>query len=256
MLQKRIFPCLLINSKKELIKSVNFKERNYLGDIINAVKIFNEKKADELLIIDIDASRYCYEPDFNLIQKLASLCRMPLCYGGGIKTFEEASKIFNLGVEKILISYSFFQNQNFIRELLKNFGSQSISVCFDLFRDEKKSEHSIYVLNASKKIPISVKDAIKKAQELGVGEIVFNSINNDGKMKGYDYLILEKYLDYTNVPVVLLGGAGDISHIEKVVQNNKKNIAAACGSFFVYKGIHKAVLINYLSNDQKKYLNT
>ena len=244
MLRPRIIPCLLVRSKG-LVKTVKFGPTKYVGDPINAVKIFNEKEADELIVLDIDATATGSEPDFAMIQKLAAECRMPLCYGGGIKTVEQARRIIGLGVEKIAISSEVISNPNLITEIAAEIGSQSVVVVLDV----KKSlfgKYEVYTHNGKKKTGRTPVEVAQQAERLGAGEIVINSIDLDGQMTGYDLNLATKIREAIRLPMTLLGGAGSISDIGSLIQTCGV-VGAAAGSLFVFIGVYRSVLINYPS---------
>ncbi|MEH6347734.1 MAG: AglZ/HisF2 family acetamidino modification protein [Bermanella sp.] len=253
MLRSRIIPCLLVKDKG-LVKTVKFKEGKYVGDPINAVKIFNEKEVDELIVLDIDATIESREPDYQMIEKLALECRMPFCYGGGITTKEQARKIIGLGVEKIALSASIVSNPNLITEISNEIGSQSVVAVLDVKKKVFSSKYEVWSHNATKntgKCPIEFAQIL---ESLGVGEIVINSISNDGLMKGYDLDIIGKVRDKISVPMTVLGGAGSKDDIKSLI-NKFGIIGAAAGSLFVFKGVYKAVLINYLSKSDKSSIH-
>ncbi len=242
MLQKRIIPCLLLH-KGGLYKTQNFKKPTYIGDPINAIKIFNEKEVDELMFLDIDATVQNKEPNYKMIEDIASECFMPLCYGGGVKTLDQMKKIYSLGVEKISISSAAIENPNLIQEAANIFGNQSVIVTVDIKKDffgKKK----VFINNGKKNTKINPVDFIKRVEALGAGEIVVNSIDHDGVMKGYDIELLKEIKSNIKVPVIALGGAGNLNHIKEVFENSNVN-AVACGSMFVYQGPLKGVLISY-----------
>ena len=242
MLRPRIIPCLLVRDKG-LVKTTKFKDARYLGDPMNAVRIFNEKEADELMIIDIDATTQGRGPDFQIIEHWAEECRMPLCYGGGITTVEQAQKIFALGVEKIALSYGAISNPSLVTELAHKVGSQSVVVVLDV-KKKLFGGYEVYTHNGKKSTGKNPFDLIKQFQELGAGEIVMNNIDNDGEMKGYDISLIEKARAATTLPLTALGGAGTLEDIGSLIQRFGI-IGASAGSLFVYKGKLKAVLINY-----------
>ncbi len=242
MHQNRIIPCLLLHDKG-LVKTVQFKNPVYVGDPLNAIRIFNEKEVDELIFIDIDATREKTEPDYALIEDIASECFMPLCYGGGIKTIEQIRKIFALGVEKVAISSAAINNPNLIKEAASIFGSQSIIVVVDV----KKSllgQYHVYIENGTKNTKLNVIEWAREVSKLGAGEIVINSIDNDGTMKGYDLGLIKEITKNISIPVTALGGAASLNNMGDVI-NKSRASAAAAGSLFVFTGVHKAVLINY-----------
>ncbi len=252
MLYPRIIPCLLIH-KKGLVKTTKFTEPKYVGDPINAVKIFNEKKVDELIVLDIDASIQRREPDFALIKHLATECRMPLCYGGGIKTLEQAQAIFSLGVEKIAVSSLAVENPSVIPELVKRVGSQSVVVVIDAKKRMFSSKYEVYIHNATKSTGLDAVEFAVKMEQAGIGEIVINSIDNDGVMKGYDFTLLQKIRDAVKIPVTVMGGAGTLDDIGKVIAEHGI-VGVAAGSLFVFKGKFRAVLINYPTVQEKDEL--
>lgn len=251
MLASRIIPCLLVHSKG-LVKTVKFKEGKYVGDPINAVKIFNEKEADELIVLDIDATVENREPDYKMIENLAVECRMPLCYGGGIKTVEQAQRIFNLGVEKIALSSAILDNPFLVKDISKEVGSQSVVVVLDV-KKKLFAGYDIYTHNGTKKTKINLENFIKELEDLGVGEIVINSIDNDGLMKGYNTDLISKIKPLINVPLTVLGGAGSFEDIENLIKEFGI-IGCAAGSLLVFKGKYKAVLINYPKSTEKEKL--
>jgi cyclase len=243
MLRSRVSPCLLVH-KKGLVKTVKFKEPKYVGDPINAVKIFNEKEVDELIVLDIDASITGSEPDYKMIENLANESRMPLCYGGGITTAEQAKKIIKLGVEKVAVSSSALSNSKLLTEMAEIIGRQSVVVVLDVKKNIFGS-YEVYTHNGKKKAKKKLDIIIQELEEIGIGELVINSIDNDGVMKGYDMNLAEKVRHLSNVPLTILGGAGSSDDILKLVEKFKV-IGASAGSLFVFKGRYKAVLINYL----------
>lgn len=251
MLRPRIIPCLLVRNKG-LVKTVKFGASKYVGDPINAVKIFNEKEVDELIVLDIDATKTGSGPDFGMIQKLAAECRMPLCYGGGIKTAEQAKTIISLGVEKVALSSAALGKPELVTQIADEIGSQSVVVVLDT-KKRLFGKHEIWTHNATVntgKCPVEFALALEK---LGVGEIVLNSIDNDGEMKGYDIALAKKVREKVSVPMTVLGGAGSLQDVGKLISCFGV-IGAAAGSLFVFKGIYKAVLINYPSPVEKDNL--
>lgn len=251
MLRPRVIPCLLVHDKG-LVKTVQFKDPKYVGDPINAVRIFNEKECDELMVIDIDATRENREPDYKMIENLAAECRMPLCYGGGVKTVEQAHRIFSLGVEKIAISSAAIQSPELVTAMAERVGSQSVVVVLDV-KKKMLGGHEIYTHNGKKSTGKNPVEVAVKMQELGAGEIVINSIDQDGMMKGYDLAIVEKIRKAISLPLTVLGGAGSLQDIGKLIKQYDI-IGAAAGSLFVFKGIYKAVLINYPNWEEKDRL--
>lgn len=252
MLRPRIIPCLLVQNKG-LVKTVKFKDPKYVGDPINAVRIFNEKEVDELIVLDIDAASEKREPDFKMIENLAAECRMPLCYGGGVKTVEQAKLILGLGVEKIAISSAAIENPSFVSEAAECVGNQSIVVVLDVKKSSMLGKYEIWTYNGRKNTKKNPVEFAEKLEKLGVGEIVINSIDNDGVMKGYDVDLVDKIRKAVKVPITVLGGAGKLDHLGQLI-NNYKVIGLAAGSLFVFKGVYRAVLINYPNRTEKDAL--
>lgn len=244
MLRSRVSPCLLVRDKG-LVKTVNFKNSKYVGDPINAVKIFNEKEVDELIVLDIDATAENRAPDYQMIMHLANESRMPLCYGGGIKTPQQAQEIIKLGVEKVALSSEALVNPSVLREIADLIGKQSLVVVLDI-KKTLFGNYEIYTYNGKKKVKKKLEQVITELEEIGIGEFVINSIDQDGTMNGYDLKLAEKVRDLSSVPLTILGGAGSSDDILALVQKFKI-IGASAGSLFVFKGVYKAVLINYLA---------
>lgn len=251
MLRPRIIPSLLIQDNG-LVKTVNFKNPKYVGDPINAVKIFNEKEVDELAIFDIDATIKGLDPNYSLIERIANQSRMPLCYGGGVKTVEQAQKIFGLGIEKIALSSSVLQNPKLITQIADRVGAQSVIVVLDV-KKKLLGGYEVYTHNGKKATGINPFKFIEDAQRLGAGEIVINSIDQDGVMKGFDMSLIDKARERSSLPMTVLGGAGTLEDIKKVIEKHKI-IGVAVGSLFVFKGKYKAVLINYPNKSEKDLL--
>ncbi|MGN6540262.1 MAG: AglZ/HisF2 family acetamidino modification protein [Ginsengibacter sp.] len=252
MLRARITPCLLVH-KKGLVKTVNFKDPKYVGDPINAVKIFNEKEVDELMVLDIDATVEERAPDFTLIKNLAVECRMPFCYGGGVTTVEQAKKIINLGAEKVAISSAAINNFELARKIGDAVGIQSVVVVIDAKKKSFLGGYEIYIHNGKKATGLKVKDFVQRLNEVGVGEIVINSIDRDGKMEGFDLSLIEIVRNAFDGPMTVLGGAGKFEDIKSIISKYKV-IGVACGSLFVFKGKYKAVLISYPNKQEKTAL--
>jgi len=249
MLRPRIIPCLLVRDKG-LVKTVGFAEPKYVGDPINAVKIFNEKEVDELMVLDIDATVRGQGPDYRMIENLAVESRMPLCYGGGVKTAEQAKTIIGLGVEKVSISSAAIENPGLISQVAEAVGSQSVVVVLDVKARQRGVKYEVWTHNGrvnTGRLPAEVAAQVEK---LGVGEIVVNSIDNDGRMKGYDLAMVSQVREATSVPITVLGGAGSLKDIGELIRSFGV-IGAAAGSLFVFKGVYRAVLINYPSADER-----
>jgi cyclase len=251
MLRPRIIPCLLVKNKG-LVKTIRFKDPKYVGDPINAVRIFNEKEVDELIVLDIDATAEKREPDYKMIENLAAECRMPLCYGGGVKTVKQAQKIFELGVEKVAFSSAVIQNPQLVSDTAKIVGNQSVIVVLDI-KKNTFGRYEIWTHNAKVNTKKNPFEFAKTIENLGVGEIMVNSIDNDGVMKGYDLHLVEKIRESVSVPMSVLGGAGSLKDIGELIGKHGV-IGAAAGSLFVFKGVYRAVLINYPTRVEKDSL--
>ncbi len=252
MLRPRIIPCLLVKNGG-LVKTVQFGNPKYVGDPINAVRIFNEKEVDELVVVDIDATAQNREPDYLLIKNLASECRMPFCYGGGIKTVEQVEKVISLGVEKVAISSAFVSNQELVKAATRVVGSQSVVVVLDVKKSGPGGGYEVWTHNASRSTGQSPLEWAKRAENLGAGEIVINSIDHDGVMKGYDLSLVRTIRESITLPITVLGGAGSLKDIDELIRAFGI-VGAAAGSLFVFKGIYRAVLINYPSRSEKDAL--
>ena len=245
MLRPRITPCLLIH-QGGLVKTIHFKNPKYVGDPINAVKIFNEKEADELIILDIDATVGNVEPNYKLIGNLAAECRMPLCYGGGIKTPQQAKKIIGLGVEKVAISAGAIENLSLVTEISQAVGRQSVVVVLDVRKKTGffSKGYDVFTQNGKQGHKVDVFELASQMQAAGAGEIVINSIDLDGQMKGYDIALASKMRRELSIPLTFLGGAGSHKDIEDLLSECGV-VGAAAGSLFVFKGSYRAVLISY-----------
>lgn len=239
----RVIPTLLLKGKG-LVKTVNFKNPNYLGDPINAVRIFNEKEVDELVLLDIEASKEKKEPNYLWIKDIVSESFMPIGYGGGINSIDQIKKIFDLGVEKIIMNTASF-DFDLISKAASIYGEQSIVVCIDA-KKALFGGYNVYSRCAQDKHRISPDDFAKKVVNAGAGEIIIQSIDNEGVMKGYDLVLTKLVSKAVNVPIVASGGAGSVQHLKDVINIGGAS-AVTAGSLFVYKGKHNAVLINYPS---------
>jgi cyclase len=242
MLRPRLIPCLLVQDGG-LVKTVNFTNPKYVGDPINAVRIFNEKEVDELLVLDISASRGTRGPDYQLIRSLAAECRMPLAYGGGVSSLEQFQRIVGLGVEKVSVCSAAITNPNLVAEAARQVGSQSVVVTLDL-RRRPDGAYKLFGNGGRDEAPLSLVAAVRQFQDLGAGEIVVNSIDRDGAMKGYDWDLVRIVRDSASVPITVLGGAGSLAHCGGLVEQFG-SLGVAAGSLFVFKGSLRAVLINY-----------
>lgn len=252
MLRPRIIPCLLIKNGG-LVKTMKFGEPKYVGDPINAVRIFNEKEVDEIMVIDIDASARRQEPNYSLIKILAAECRMPLCYGGGVKTVDQFQKLVSLGVEKVAISSAAVENPDLVRDAASKVGSQSVAVVMDVKKAGLLGSYRVFTYNGTKNSGENPVEFAQRMDLLGAGEIVVNNIDCDGEMKGYDFDLITRVRAATNRPLTVLGGAGSLRDICMVIERFGR-IGVAAGSLFVFKGVYRAVLINYPSRADKDAL--
>ena len=242
--------------KKGLVKMLKFsvEDGKYVGDPINAVKIFNEKNVDEIMVIDIDATVEGYEPDYEMIKNVATECRMPLCYGGGIKNVEQVRKIIKLGAEKVAISSAALENISLLNEMSGAVGAQSVVLVLDIAK--KKSlwggtHYEIFTHNGRRKTGKKLYDFLEEIKNISYGELVINNIDLDGAMTGYDMDMCDKVRELTDIPLTFLGGAGSYMDLKRLVSRFKV-IGAAAGSIFVFKGKYKAVLIQYPLPNEKK----
>jgi cyclase len=254
MLRPRIIPCLLVH-QGGLVKTQVFKDPKYVGDPINAVKIFNEKEADELIVLDIDATVLGREPDFALIAKLAAECRMPLCYGGGVTTAAQAAQIVDMGVEKVAVSAAALANPSLLTEMASAVGRQSVVAVLDVRKKSGLFAKGFEVCTRNARVAHKT-DPIALAvqlQDAGAGEIVINSVDCDGLMQGYDLDLAAQFRQALKVPVTFLGGAGSLNDVRQLV-SRVGVVGAAAGSLFVFKGKYRAVLINYPAPAQKVQL--
>lgn len=251
MLRPRIIPCLLVKDKG-LVKTTRFTDPKYVGDPINAVRIFNEKEVDELIVLDIDATRRGAEPDYVMIENLAAECRMPFCYGGGIRTVEQASRIIRLGVEKVAVSAAAVADRSLVSRAAKQVGSQSIVAVLDV-RKNATGRYEVVTHNGTRATGMDPVALAQQLEQEGIGEIVVNSVDNDGVMKGYDFDLADAIRAVTTVPMTILGGAGSLKDISALIARYGI-VGAAAGSLFVFKGVYRAVLINYPKPADKRAL--
>jgi len=248
MLSTRVIPVLLLRDGG-LVKTVKFSKETYLGDPINAVKIFNQKEADELVLLDIGATKNGSGPNFSHIKEIVSEAFMPIGYGGGVSNMDQIEQLFKIGVEKIILNSAIFENKNLIKDASKIYGSQSIVVSLDVKKDFW-GKQKIYSHSGNKKQDLDILSAFEIIQDLGSGELIINSIDKDGTMQGYDLELINKASSVLDIPVVAVGGAGSIKHLVEAVNAGASGVAA--GSMFVFQGVHKAVLISYITAEQLK----
>jgi imidazole glycerol-phosphate synthase subunit HisF len=244
MALKRVIPVMLVSNRR-LVKGKSFSNYKYVGDPLNAIKIFNDKSVDEIIVLDIGASKNRV-PDYEFIEKLADESFMPLCYGGGIHTLSCAKQVFNLGIEKISIQSAAINKLSFIQELSEYFGSQSIVLSVDI-KKNFFNKNVLYKSAGNKMIKINVDEYIYTAIKMGAGEILLCSVNQEGLMNGPDLDLLKKYSKNINIPLIISGGVGCVDDIYKYINNGAD--AVAIGAFSVFHGRHRAVLISYPNMD-------
>lgn len=247
MLRPRIIPCLLIKDGA-LVKTINFKDETYVGDPVNVVKILNEKEVDELIVLDISCSVNKREINYRLIENIASECRMPLCYGGGISSVDQISKLISIGVEKVAISSSIFKNIDFLNEAIKIVGSQSIAIVLDVRKIN--NQYIIYLENGRSSTGLELFQFSKQILAYGFGELIINSIDLDGTLKGFDFDIVREFQKFIKIPFTIIGGASSHLNIKELFENFG-NVGAGVGSLFVFKGKFRAVLVNYPIGKEK-----
>ena len=251
MLRPRIIPTLLVH-KDGLVKTVRFADPTYVGDPINAVRIFNEKEVDELVVANIDATVEGQPPDYSLVARLAAECRMPLCYAGGVTDVDEVERLISLGVEKIAIGAAAVQQPGLLAEAARRVGNQSIVVVLDV-RRTAAGGYEVFTHRGSRASGQDPAALARVAESMGAGEIMVNAIDRDGTMTGYDFDLIDQVRSAVTLPLTALGGVGTLQHIQALISRYGV-IGAAAGSLFVFKGRHRAVLINYPSPAQKDRL--
>ena len=249
MLQTRVIPCLLLKGGS-LVKTVNFKKASYIGDPINTARIFNELEVDELTLLDISATNNKKSPNFKILSDLANECFMPLAYGGGVNNFEDAKKIFQIGIEKIIINSAAFIKPNLITQLAEYFGSQSVVAAIDV-KKNIFGKYQVFSNSGKKKRKVDPISWAQELEQLGVGEILLTSIHREGTWKGFDINIIEKISNAVNIPVIANGGASSIEDIEKAIKQGCAS-AVSLGSMVVYQNKGMGVLVNFPDNKKLK----
>jgi cyclase len=242
MNKTRVIPVLLLRGRG-LVKTNKFKNSTYIGDPINSVRIFNEKEVDELVFLDIDASREKRGPDFDLLEDIASEAFMPMAYGGGISSIDQIRRIFALGFEKVIINSAAYSGEALVRQASGTFGAQSIVGCVDVKRT-LLGRYELYSHSGKSRQPVNLLDHIRALEQQGVGEIIVNAVDRDGTQAGYDLKMIREVSSAVQLPVVACGGAGNLDDMVAAV-NVGGATAVAAGSLFVFVGPHRAVLINY-----------
>jgi imidazole glycerol-phosphate synthase subunit HisF len=246
MIRPRIIPCLLVDNGR-LVKTVEFRRPTYVGDPINAIRVFNDKGADELVLLDIAATPEGREPDFELLEKVATECFMPLCYGGGVTSLEQMRRLLGLGIEKVAVNTSAVERPDLVREAAAEFGSQSVVVSIDVKR-RRRGSFEVVTRSAKARTGLDPVGAAQEAEQLGAGELLLTSVERDGSMRGYDLDLIRRVAGAVGIPVVASGGAATGRDLVSAIADGGASGAAA-GSMFVFTGRHRAVLISYLTAD-------
>ena len=244
MLRKRVIPCLLIQDQG-LVKTKKFKNPKYIGDPINALKIFNEKQADEIIVLSIDKDRYDKGPDFELVSELTTECFMPLAYGGGVTNLQQIERLFKLGVEKVVLGNLCYERPGIVKEAISIFGSQSFVGVIDLKRHWLLNKYGVKIRGGLHTIKHSPGEYLNYLEELGIGEVLIQFINRDGLRLGYDIELLKRLSKTSNLPILALGGANSLDDFQKAFDAGVSGVVA--GSFFVMLPPYDAVLITYPS---------
>ena len=242
MLSTRVIPCLLLQ-EGGIVKTKKFKSPRYIGDPVNVVKILNEKEVDELIFLDIDASPNRKEPDYELIKTITSECFMPFSYGGGISSLEQASTLFNLGVEKVVIGSNAIHDKKQITDIAIQYGNQSVVATINIKKDIFKKPR-LYNPSNRKLLKLNLSDYCKELVNAGAGEIFLNFVDRDGMKNGYDGEVISSLSGIVSVPITVCGGAGCLEDMRSAVKEFGAS-AVAAGSLFVYHGKRDAVLVNY-----------
>lgn len=246
MRRARVIPCLLIQGNG-LVKTKKFKDPVYVGDPVNAMRIFSDKEADEIVVLDIDASKRGSEPNYELISEMAGEAFMPMAYGGGVTSVEQVRRLIRCGIEKVVINTAAVRSTEWIREAAGIFGSQAIVGAVDV-KKGLLGGYRVVTRSATEETKLNLEQHIANLVEAGVGEILLNSVDRDGTMVGYDLPLIQRVVKGVGVPIVACGGAGTVEHLAEGVRSGASAVAA--GSMFVFHGKHRAVLISYLSSSE------
>jgi cyclase len=241
MLRKRIIPTLLLRDEA-LVKTVKFNKTSYIGDPINTVRIFNELEVDELVFLDIDASKLNKKPNFRVLKEIANECFMPLAYGGGIKDFETASEIFSIGFEKVVLNVIPHSQPSILKQIASHYGNQSVVASVDV-KKNFWGKHEVWINSGAINTKKNPTDWCKYLEDIGAGEILLTSIDREGTWTGLDIELTLKITDKVKIPVIAHGGAGNIEHIENVFLQGKAS-AVALGSMVVFQQKGMGVLVN------------
>lgn len=251
MIRPRIIPCLLLRGKG-LVKGIQFQNHTYVGDPINAIRIFNDKEVDELIFLDITATQERRIPPLDLIQTISDQCLMPFAVGGGITTIGEARDILNRGAEKVCLNTATIEHPELITALSETFGTQSVVVSIDV-KKNGQGQYQTFTRCGSKPVSESPVELAIRMEQLGAGELLVNSIDRDGTQTGYDTELIREVADAVSVPVIACGGAGSLRHLSDGLSLGHAS-AVAAGSLFVFTGRRRAVLINFPSKNERENL--
>ena len=246
MFKPRILPCLLLQGTG-LVKTIQFKNPTYVGDATNAVRIFNKKEVDELIFLDITATQDRRRPSVQAISQISDECFMPLCAGGGIRNLKDIKELINAGAEKVVINTYAVENPSFIKKASLAFGSQSIVVSIDT-KKTKEGGYEVFTHGGTRATGFDPVTQARKMEQAGAGEIMITSIDRDGTMTGYDIPLTEMIVDAVNIPVITCGGAGRLEHFSLAMKTGVSALAA--GSFFIFYGKRRAVLINFPTKEE------
>jgi cyclase len=251
VLRHRVIPVLTIDERR-LVKTIRFRNPRYLGDPLNAVRLFNEKEVDEIVIVDIGATRRGREPDFAFIADLASECFMPMAYGGGIASLDHAARVLSLGVEKVVMNTAAVEHPELLSAASDRYGAQAVIAAIDVRRRWTGATVATTRggTKSSGRTPVEMARAMEQA---GAGELLLTSIPHDGEMRGYDLALIKQVSAAVSIPVIACGGAGTLDDLRLAVRDGGAS-AASAGSLFVYQGKHRAVLVNFPSQDVRERL--
>ena len=247
MLKTRVMPCLLLRNAA-LVKTIQFKDPGYIGDPINAIRIYNEKEVDELIFLDIGATTEGKKPPFKIIENIASECFMPVAYGGGVRDIADVKQIFSLGIEKISLNSYVVENPQFVRQVADTFGAQSVVVSIDV-KKKLFGRYEVRTHGGRKSTGLDPVSFAVEMEKMGAGEILLTSIDRDGTMQGYDIDLIKLVTSAVGIPVIASGGAGKVEDFGKAVKEGGAS-AVAAGSMVVYYGRNRAVLINFPSRQE------
>jgi cyclase len=246
MISKRIIPCLLLDNER-LVKTTKFSKPSYVGDPINAVKIFNEKEVDELIIINIGQERV---EEFQLLEYLADVVSeafMPITYGGNINSLDFAVKLYRIGIEKIMVRRMALNNYFHVNNISSMFGAQAVSICLDVKKDWRgRYQGGVYCASGKQMVPLE--RALGALERINFGELVINNVDRDGTLAGLDHELISIVANGVSVPLIVMGGVNSLLDIGNAFVNGADAVVA--GAFFVYSGVHKAVLLSYPSQHE------